>query len=87
MKQLTVRGVKNDLHNALKSEAARRGMSVNRVVLALLREAVGLANGSQQRRVVFDDLDRLAGTWTDEEAAKFESELASQRVIDAGLWQ
>lgn len=87
MKQLTVRGVKNDLHNALKSEATRRGISVNRVVLALLREAVGLANGNQQKRVIFNDLDSLAGTWTKEEATNFEGELASQRVIDEALWQ
>jgi len=86
MKQLTVRGVKSDLHNALKAEAARRGMSVNRVVLALLREAVGLTNGSRQGNVVFDDLDHLAGTWTEEEASEFQSQLTAQRIIDGDLW-
>ncbi len=86
MKQLTVRSVKSDLHNALKAEAARRGVSVNRVVIMLLREAVGLTNGSRQNDAVFDDLDYLAGTWTEVEAVEFEEQLASQRVIDEGMW-
>ena len=86
MKQLTVRGVKNDLHNALKAEAIRRGMSMNRIILLLLREAVGLTNGSRQGSAVFDDLDHLAGTWTEAEAAEFQRQLASQRVIDEDLW-
>jgi len=86
MKQLTIRGVNNDLHNALKAEAAKRGLSVNRVILTLLREAVGLTNSSRQGCVVYDDLDHLAGTWTEEETAEFQSQLAAQRVIDERSW-
>ncbi len=86
MKQLTIRGVKDELHTALKVEAARRGLSVNKAVLALLQEKVGLSNGFQGKQPVFDDLDYLAGTWTEEEAAEFQNELTAQRSIDAEMW-
>jgi len=34
-----------------------------------------------------DDLDHLAGTWSDEEAAEFDAALAEQRKIDPELWE
>lgn len=33
------------------------------------------------------DLDHLAGTWSDEEAAEFDAALAEQRKIDPELWE
>jgi plasmid stability protein len=87
MKQLTVRGVNDDLHSALKKEADRRGTSMNRVVLALLKEAVGVSNGNGRYQTVFDDLDHLAGTWSRKEAEVFEQSLKQQRTIDEKLWQ
>ena len=32
------------------------------------------------------DLDRLAGTWTDEEAAAFDARLVEQRKVDPEMW-
>lgn len=87
MKQLTVRGVNDDLHNALKKEADRRGTSMNRVVLTLLKEAMGVSNGNGRYQTIFNDLDHLAGTWTAEEARAIEQELNNQRIIDKDLWQ
>jgi hypothetical protein len=34
-----------------------------------------------------DDLDHLAGTWSDEEAAEFDAALAEQRKIEPELWK
>ncbi len=87
MKQLTVRGVNDDLHTALKREAERRGTSMNRVVLALLREAMGVSNGNGRYQTIFDDLDHLAGTWSTKEAEAVEQEINNQRTIDEQLWQ
>lgn len=87
MKQLTVRGVNDDLHNALKREADRRGTSMNRVVLALLKEAMGVSNGNGRFQPLFDDLDHLAGTWSQKEAEIFEESLNQQRAIDETMWQ
>jgi plasmid stability protein len=87
MKQLTVRGVNDDLHNALKREADRRGTSMNRVVLALLKEAMGVSDGNGRYQTLFDDLDHLAGTWSQKEADMFEEALKQQRAIDEKMWQ
>ena len=86
MKQLTVRGVENELHQRLKSEAERRGLSVNRYVLSLLKQAVGPTEPNTLQKQVFDDLDHLAGTWSQEDADEFDRTLKQQRYIDGELW-
>jgi hypothetical protein len=85
MTQLTVRDVDERLGEALKREADARGMSVNRLVLQLLRESLGLAPSSEL--AAYTDLDHLAGTWSAEDAAEFERRLAGQRSIDESLWR
>ena len=87
MKQLTVRDVEDELHTALKREAQHRGTSVNRCVLALLRQSVGLDKQEAEANRTYDDLDHLAGTWSEEEAAAFERHLKDQRRIDEELWR
>ena len=86
MKQLTIRGVDSKLHDHLKAEADRRGLSINRYVLSVLRDALGIDNRDQRTPVQYHDLDHLAGTWTQADAAAFEHQLAAQRSIDEELW-
>jgi hypothetical protein len=38
-------------------------------------------------RQLHDDLDHLAGTWSDEEAALFDAALVEQRKVDPELWR
>jgi hypothetical protein len=85
--QLTVRGIGVELHRALKDEAGRRGLSMNRYVLLILRQAVGLGYEHWQENVTFHDLDHLAGTWTEEAFEEFEGQLDLQRDIDDELWR
>ena len=87
MKQLTIRGVDERLHQELRSRAAQQGKSVNRYVLGVLKDSTGLGNGSTLPDVEFDDLDHLAGTWTQQEFEEFSDQLESQRSIDTELWQ
>jgi hypothetical protein len=86
MKQLTIRGVDSKLHDDLKAEAERRGLSINRYVLSVLRGALGMDDRSQRTPTEYHDLDHLAGTWTEADAASFEHQLAAQRSIDEDLW-
>ena len=83
--QLTVRSISSALRTALEREAARRGQSLNRTVLALLAERLGLADSTAP--VEYDDLDELAGTWSKSEAARFDEALRAQRQVDAKLWR
>jgi len=77
-KQLTVRGVPEDVADRLARISEERGRSVNSTVLEILQEAVGI----QERRA---RLQRMA-TWTDKDMVEFEKALDAQRVIDEELW-
>ena len=85
MRQLTIRGVTDRLRDRLRQRADRSGLSVNRTVLLLLHQAVGLV--SEEPVQVFDDLDDLAGTWSEAEAAEMAEILFRQRRVEEELWR
>lgn len=78
-KQLTIRGVSEEVGQRLESLSRERGQSVNTTVLEILAAAVGI---DERRR-------RLAryATWTPEDVAEFQQALAAQRTIDDPLWR
>ncbi len=78
-KQLTIRGVSDELGRRLTRLSRERGESVNSTALAILEEAVGI-DARRQR------LERYA-TWSSNDLAEFDRALADQRVIDDGAWQ
>ncbi len=51
-----------------------------------LLQGAGTANQPDTLRK-FDDLDALAGTWSDEEAEAFERNTAAFAEVDAALWK
>ena len=85
MKVITLRGVDDDLRLALKKAAKREGISVNKKILFLLQETLGLKKINHQR--VHHDLDHLAGTWGPEDANDFIEKTKSFNQIDADLWK
>ncbi len=76
--QLTLRNVDPDLSRRLRAISEERGESLNRTVLQLLRDAVGL----NERR---ERLRRYA-TWNDEDLREFTTALGAQRVVDGRYW-
>lgn len=83
MRHLTIRDLPPDLAQALEEEKRRRGESLNRTVLQLLAQALGL--GSAGRRS--NGLARLAGTWTADEYEQFEAAVAATEEIDEDVWR
>lgn len=79
---MTLRGIDPRLRASLEAEAERRGTSLNAVVLAILREALGLAGEAIRHH----DLDALAGVWTPAEAAEFREAVREFEVVDPVLW-
>ena len=77
-KQLTIRGLADEVAERLKQLSVERGTSVNATVVQILKGAVGV----HERRT------RLAryATWTDDDFAEFNDTLTSQRVVDDDLW-
>ena len=78
-KQMTIRGVPEEVAGKLLRLSRERGRSVNTTVLEILSQAVG----TDARR------ERLAryATWTSEDLAQVEDAVAAQRVIDGSLWR
>ncbi len=78
MKTMTIRNVPAELASALDAERRRRGVSLNRTVLSLMQEALGISpSGSRS-----NGLRRLAGAWNAEEFRQFEEAVAPFGEID-----
>ena len=81
MKTLTVRNLPPEIAEALEREKSRRGESLNRTVIELLGQGLGV-DGSRS-----NGLARLAGRWSEEGFQTFERAVASLAEIDDELWR
>lgn len=86
MKNFTVRGVDNVLDEKLREKARESGMSMNQLVIHILKEQLGL---KKQKRytAVYSDLDHLFGKWPEEEFQRIQGKIDSERAVDAELWK
>ena len=82
MRTMTIRNVSSELAAALEAEKRRRGLSLNRTVLSLMQEALGVSRG----RTRCNGLRRLAGSWSEDEFREFEKAVAPFSKIDEELW-
>ncbi len=87
MKQITIRGIPDDVKKTVRKEAAQKGVSLNKAIISLLERAAGTKAPEKNKRVLYHDLDHLAGLWSREEAASFDKTLKAQRKVDAELWK
>ena len=78
-KQLTIRGVSEEMGKRLESLSRAKGRSVNATVLEILAAAVGV---DERRR----KLARYV-TWNAEDLEEFSEALAAQRPVDDPLWR
>ena len=82
MSTMTIRNVSAELAAALKEEKRRRGLSMNRTVLALMAESLGVDGHTRS-----NGLGRLAGTWNEEQFRQFEASVAPFGEVDSELWR
>ncbi len=85
MKTISLRGVNDEVAKKLKEEAEQRGTSVNTLILQLIRAGIGL-KAPAVRRHEYHDLDPLAGTWAEEDAAEFMRAVSDFERVDKELW-
>ena len=85
MGTMTLRGIDERIAGALKERARKEDSSVNTVMLRILKESLGLEK--KKRSVLYDDLDHLAGTWSDQDAAEFERATAVFEAVDKDMWK
>ncbi len=86
MKQITIRSIPEKVKKTVQKEAEQKGVSLNKAIISLLEKAVG-GQSPAKKRVLYHDLDHLAGLWSREEASEFDRNLKALRKVDAELWK
>jgi hypothetical protein len=81
MGSISVRGLSEQQLAALKEEASRRGMSMNRLALRRLTDQAEVPNPAGTAAI-----EALAATWTQEEADAFTAAIAPLEQVDPELW-
>jgi hypothetical protein len=81
MGSISVRGLSEQQLAALKEEASRRGISMNRLAVHRLTQQAEVP-----KPVGTAALEALAATWTKEEADAFSAAIAPLEQVDAELW-
>ena len=85
MGAITIRGIDETTARTLKERAKKEGVSVNAVLLKTLRESLGLEK--RRRTVIYDDLDHLAGTWSEKDFVEFQKRIADFEIVDEKMWK
>lgn len=85
MASFTIRGVDEITAKKLKEHAKKEGLSINALLLKILRQSLGLEKKKRVR--IYTDLDDLAGTWTDEEYEAFLKRIESFEEVDRDIWK
>lgn len=85
MSTMTIRGLDDLTVKTLKEKAKQEGTSVNAALVKLLTEELGLKK--KKRMVVYNDLDHLAGTWSDKEYKEFQKIIRDFETIDETIWK
>ena len=83
MRTMTIRNITLALSTALEDEKRHRGLSMNRTVLELLRQGLGISDKGPRS----NGLAEQAGSWNDEELERFEQATAQLGQVDEDLWR
>ncbi len=84
MSTMSIRGLDSKTLAALKRQAEAEGSSLNALVVRLLQGGSGFKAATKRH---FDDLDALAGTWTEKELRAFEKSTRPFNEVDPALWK
>jgi len=85
-RSITIEDVDDVTASWLVEEAGRRGVSVESIAGQLLQRGLEW----ERRRAalpLYEDLDGLAGTWSEDEATAFLQAVATFEHVDRALWQ
>lgn len=84
MKSITIHALDDELARRIEEKARTEGVSQNKTIKKLLREALGLT--SEQVRDRREAFQELFGCWTKTEAREFEHAIKDFERIDAEDW-
>ena len=78
---MTIRGIEADLMVKLQEAARHQGKSVNRLIVDILKEHIGVERG-KQFTAVHRDMDHLFGRWSQEEFRTIQGKIDMENQVD-----
>jgi len=84
MTQITIRGIKPQVEREIRRMAKASGKSLNRVVLDMVYQCSGL--NKKKKKPEAASLRKLAGGWSEKDAAVFLESIKSCEQIDEEMW-
>lgn len=79
-----LRNLTPQLMSKLRQEAVEHKISINSLILQIIEQGLGLAHPT--KKMIYHDLDYLAGTWGEEDIKTFNDKIKSFEKIDEDLW-
>lgn len=84
MKSLTIHGIDDQLAERLERQAREAGVSFNKLIKALLAQALGLSKTAPDRR---KDFEAFCGAWTAKDRAAFLAGIRELDQVDSEDWK
>ena len=85
MATMTVRGIDTEVAKLLKDQANSEGISVNALLLKMVKESLGVEK--KRRTKIYHDLDHLAGTWSEKDLKEFQENIEYLEKVDKEIWK
>jgi hypothetical protein len=85
MRSITIHDLDDSLEALIEEKAREEGLSLNKTVKMLLRQALGLAPGGNGDRKA--DFTEFCGVWTKADEAEFVKNTRDLHKIDPRDWQ
>lgn len=85
MTQITIRGLDPELEQEIRKISRRSGQSLNRVILDMIYQHTGFQKIKNAPRG--ESLRKLAGGWSERDAADFLESIQSCEQIDEEMWK
>lgn len=79
-----LRNIPSHVMGLLKKEAAKQKISVNSLLLHIVEKDLGIT--PSKKKMIYHDLDHLAGTWNSKDKNEFENNVKSFESIETELW-
>lgn len=85
MSQITIRGIDPAIESKIRRLAKESGKSLNRIILDMVYDYTGVKIRNQKPAA--NSLKKLAGGWSEQEAAQFLESIKCCEQIDEGMWK
>ena len=84
MKSITIHGLEDELDERIRLKAGEKGLSLNKTLKFLVREALGMGDRPPDRRQDFQD---LFGAWSREDLEAFDRATEDFGRADPKDWE